>query len=198
MVFERLRQRIEVTDAEFNAIYPTAIRKQSENHWTPIAVAKAASRFLVTSRDTRVLDIGSGSGKFCLIGATHTDGHFTGVEQRLELAELTTELAHAYNLFNVKCIHGNIASITFSDYDAFYFFNSFHENIDVTNKVDDTVRVDIKFYEVYTAYMVEQLIRLPAGTRLATYYTPATIIPRCFQRVDTLYQGQLHFWEKVV
>lgn len=80
---------IEITDEEFNRIYPPKISKLAEKHFTPLAIAKAASEFLVTKPRARVLDIGSGAGKFCMVGATHTQGHFTGIEQRSGLVELS-------------------------------------------------------------------------------------------------------------
>ena len=88
MVFELLKLNIHITDEQFNTIYPTSIRRLSEKHWTPVSVAKAAAEFLVTNPGTRVLDIGSGAGKFCMVGAVHTRGFFTGVEQREELVQL--------------------------------------------------------------------------------------------------------------
>ena len=43
-------------------------------HWTPVHVARRAAQFLVTGPETRVLDVGSGPGKFCLVGALATQG----------------------------------------------------------------------------------------------------------------------------
>jgi hypothetical protein len=196
MSIEIARLRIDVTDDEFNAIYPTHVRDLSRKHWTPIAVAKTASQFLVVNSGAKVLDIGSGAGKFCLVGAAHTNGLFTGVEQRLELVTLTTNLATVYNLHNVKCIHANIISVDFSQYDGFYFFNSFQENIDIHDKIDGTVTLDAKLYDSYSIYTIEQLTRARIGIRLATYCTPLDIVPSCFHLVDSLYAERLNLWEK--
>jgi hypothetical protein len=187
---------IDVTDEEFNTIYPPWVRELSRKHWTPIAVAKVASQFLVANHDTKVLDIGSGAGKFCLIGAASTKGHFTGVEQRGELVALTRKLASLYHLSQMECIHANITSIDFSPYDAFYFFNSFQENIDIHNKIDNTIPVDLKFYDDYTRYTIEQLSRARVGVRLATYCTPFDVVPRCFELIDSLFAGRLNHWQK--
>src|SRR5690606_3892441 len=128
MVFKLLRLNIDVKDDDINAIYPEKIRRLARQHWTPVGVAKRAAEFLADTPGARVLDIGSGAGKFCLVGATYTRGHFTGVEQRGKLAALSNRLAETYNIHNVNFIHQNIMSISFSDYNAFYFYNSFHEN----------------------------------------------------------------------
>ena len=74
-----------IEDEKFDLIYPAQIRQLSALHWTPVAVAAEAAKFLVTAPETRVLDIGCGPGKFCLVAASLTDGHFSGVEQRNDL-----------------------------------------------------------------------------------------------------------------
>jgi tRNA A58 N-methylase Trm61 len=190
------RLRLDVTDDEFNEIYPANIRELSRMHWTPIAVIKAASQFLVTHAGARVLDIGAGAGKFCLAGAAHTNGDFTGAEQRLELVELTNQLAQQYGLSNARSIHANITTLNFRDYQGLYFFNSYYENIDIYNKIDDAVLSNIGLYEKYTLYTIEQFRNVLPGTRLATYCTPMSMVPKSFQMKDSLFGDRLHLWEQ--
>jgi len=197
MVFELLKLNIDITDDDFNAIYPEKIRILAKKHWTPVSVAKLASEFLVDKPRTRVLDIGSGAGKFCMIGASNTKGHFTGVEQRLDLIQISRKLSKSYYIHNVKFLHANITSIEFTDYDAFYFYNSFHENINIHNKIDDTIRLDKQLYHLYSMHIVEQFASLPLGARLVTFCSPLNIIPRTFRMLDSFKGGLLKFWEKV-
>lgn len=196
MVFEFLRLSIEVTDADFNAIYPEKIQTLSKRHWTPVRVAKTASEFLVSKPGARVLDIGSGAGKFCMIGAAHTKGYFTGVEQREDLVELAKKLSSMYRLRHVEYVHSNITAIDFRFYNAFYFYNPFYENV-CGDSIDNAVRLDIKLYDVYSSYVAEQLSGLPVGARLAVYHASSTIVPQSFKLVDTLYSGSLNLWDKV-
>ena len=58
-----------IEDEKFDQIYPARIRKLSPLQWTPVRVAAEAAKLLVTVPGTRVLDIGCGPGKFCLVGA---------------------------------------------------------------------------------------------------------------------------------
>jgi hypothetical protein len=194
MVFELLKLNIHVTDEQFNTIYPTGIKRLSEKHWTPVSVAKSASEFLVTGSGTRVLDIGSGAGKFCMVGAVHTDGFFTGIEQRAELVTLTQSLSRKYSLDNVEFIHANITAINFGQYQAFYFYNSFYENIDFGNKIDDSVLLNAGYYKAYTNYTRDQLALLPEGTRVATYWAADKFIPPGFKLVDALYDEHLKLY----
>jgi SAM-dependent methyltransferase len=197
MVFELLKLNIDVSDDTFDAIYPHTIRMLAKKHWTSVSVAKLASEFLVEKAGTRVLDIGSGAGKFCLVGAANTRGHFTGVEQRPDLIDLSRRLSDSYHIQNVKFVQANITTVKFSHYDAFYFFNSFYENINWTNRIDDAVKLDVKLYHLYSSYIVEQFATLPLGARLVTYCSPQTIIPSTFKLQDSLRGGLLKFWEKI-
>lgn len=151
MIFKYLKLNLNVEDYEFNAIYPEQIRKLAEKHWTPVEVAKIASKFLVDKAGAKVLDIGSGAGKFCLVGSSLTKGDFSGVEQREYLCKLSNSLSQHYRLPNVKFIHSNITSINFKEYDAFYFYNSFFENIDNYGEaiIDNTVELSPRLYHMY-------------------------------------------------
>lgn len=197
MIFEYLKLNINVNDDEFNAIYPEYVRKLALRHWTSVSVAKQAAEYLVNKPGTKVLDIGSGPGKFCLVGASCTKGHFTGVEQRSGLVELSRKLARYHRIQNVNFIHANIISVKLKEYDAFYFYNSFHENIDHTAKIDNTVNVSCELYNVYHMYLYEQLSNSPYGSRLVTYWSSLKEVPSSYQLQYSLYDGSLKFWKKI-
>jgi SAM-dependent methyltransferase len=197
MIFELLKLNIDISDEEFNLIYPDPIRALAKKHWTSVAVATVSSEFLVDRPGTRVLDIGSGAGKFCLVGASNTQGHFTGVEQRSDLVDISNNLADEYAIENAKFVHNNITEIDFKNYDAFYFYNSFYENIDTENSIDKTIRLDEDLYHEYSIYLAAQFSDLPIGTRIVTNCSPLTITPTCYKLQFSMRGGLLRFWEKV-
>lgn len=197
MIFQQIRQNIDVKDTVFNELYPPNIKVVAEKHWTPVAVAKMAAEYLVEKPGTKVLDIGAGAGKFCLVGAASTQGFFYGVEQRASLTKISRKIAVRHNIANVEFIHSNIDKISFSEYEAFYFFNSFFENIDTSNPIDDTILPDIDLYHAYSDYVKEQLNKTPVGTRLVTYWSKWDEIPTNFEFVDSDCNGFLSFWQKV-
>lgn len=184
------------TDDEFDAIYPRNLRRVSDRHFTPIAVAKKAASFLATHRGARILDVGSGAGKFCLVGAAATQGHFVGVEQREELVLLSNALAGELRIDNVRFVHSNIMSVPFSDFSAFYLFNPFFENVRSHERMDDSVLMNPSLFNSYTSYTRTQLSAMPDGTRVATYYTSPSLIPPGYERVDASADGHLLFWQK--
>lgn len=197
MIFKRLRSGLEVADHDFDNIYSARIRAVSEFHFTPVDVAKTAARFLAARPGTKVLDIGSGAGKFCMIGAACTDGHFTGVEQRESLWMLSQELAKHYALPNTNFIRSNITEIAFQAFDAVYCFNPFYENIFQNDPIDDSVSLDKALYTTYSWYVREQLDQMPVGTRLATYFSYAVEVPGSYRIQSTAFDRKLKLWEKV-
>jgi SAM-dependent methyltransferase len=187
---------VDGTDREFDAIYPRSIRRHAEQHFTSLSVARRSAAFLASEPGSKVLDIGSGAGKFCLVGAVTTNGHFTGVEQRKELVDLSARLALTYKIKHVNFVHGNVMGIDFNAFDAFYIFNPFYENVHAGSSMDNTVLLSPSLYESYSSYTSAKMAALPVGTRLATYYTSPSIVPQSYEEVDSFEDGKLKFWTK--
>lgn len=196
MIFEKIRAGEAVDDREFNAIYPAAIRSLAGIHFTPLAVAKLAARYLAVLPGMKVLDIGSGAGKFCMIGSVWTEGHFTGVEQRVKLHSLARRISKRHGLTRVNFIHANITDIDFAAFDAFYLFNPFYENIDRTGPIDDSVELKRHLYFQYSSYVKRGLEKMPAGTRLVTYFSYKEEIPPAFELQLEGLEGKLKMWKK--
>lgn len=184
------------SDEEFDAVYPLKIQTLSGTHWTPVEVAKLATDFLVQKEGTKVLDIGSGVGKFCLVAAALSSGYITGVEQRESLVRVSNKIAQRYQLDRAEFIHDNILSINFQNYDAFYFFNSFEENRDHSNLIDDEVSYSNQLYDDYSNYLYEQFDLLPLETRIATFCSESDIIPESYVMVRAERKGKLKLWIK--
>ena len=186
------------SDKIFNSLYPKPIQEVAEKHWTPLEVAKKAATFLATSPDVKILDIGSGSGKFCLTAAHyHPLTFFYGIEQRANLVELSTDLAVKLQLANVSFICNNITNIDFGKFDHFYFYNSFYENITGTQKIDSSIKYSEELYNYYNRYLHKQLDKKPPGTRLVTYHSFGIETPSGYEIVHTDYNEFLKFWVKV-
>lgn len=186
------------SDLIFNSLYPKPIQEVAEKHWTPINVAKKAAAFLAASEGTKVLDIGSGCGKFCLVAANdHPLTNFYGVEQRQNLVDLSTELGKELQLENAFFICENICNIDFEKYDHFYFYNSFYENVPGTQKIDSSIKYSEELYNYYNRYLYRQLKKKPKGTRLVTYHSFGSEIPNGYEVVNTDYNEFLKFWIKV-
>lgn len=197
MTFDNDKLNVEIEDSLFNEMYPKSIKELSSRYWTPVDVAKLAADYLVDMPNKKILDIGAGAGKFCFVGAMSTQGMFYGVEQRKSLIKLSERLALKHNINNVKFIHSNITQISFSDYDAFYFYNPFQENIDTSCPIDNSVLLKEELFHLYTNYVRDQLSKTPIGTKLVTYWSNWNEIPENFDLEFTAYSGFLSFWKKM-
>src|ERR1700758_5345301 len=74
------------TDSQLHALYPEPIQLLACRHWTPLKITQMVVSFLAPHPGVKVLDIGSGVGKFCLAGAYYKPyASFFGIEQRKDL-----------------------------------------------------------------------------------------------------------------
>ena len=185
-----------VEDAKFDSVYPPLIRELSPVFWTPVHIAAEAAKLLVSTPGTRVLDIGSGAGKFCLIGAQLTEGQFTGVEQRPALLAAARQAAAELRLDDVRFIEANVMEVSFAEYDAFYIFNPFEENMFSAHKIDSAVPLSLDLFKRYTSYVAAELGARPIGTRVVTYMGYADEIPSCYTCESTLFGDDLKLWIK--
>jgi len=158
-----------VSDLEFDRLLPAEARAPSERHWTPVDTATLAARLLTETGASRVLDVGSGVGKFCIIGALTTRATFTGIEQRPHLVEIARGLARRHAVPRVRFIHGKMEHLDWSSFDAFYFFNPFHEHLtDLCDPIDDSIEFSRSWHAYYTTIAREKLMALPVGVRVVT------------------------------
>ena len=185
-----------VTDEAFDALYPYSIRIVAKRHWTPIHVARLAAAFL-SKKGGKVLDIGSGAGKFCITAAAaHPNIQFYGVEQRPHLVRHAGRVQKKFGLGNATFINSNFTEIDLGVFDHFYFYNSFFENIDNIDKIDSHVPYSEAHYVYYVEYLKNSLKALPAGTRIVTYHSIKDEIPQEYYLVEKHEGGDLNFWEK--
>jgi SAM-dependent methyltransferase len=171
LVFERIRSHQPVHDVEFDRIFPLEFQSLSPTFFTPTEIAVRAAELLVTDADTKVLDVGSGVGKFCLIGALSTRGWFYGVEQRKRLVDLAKSIADDFEIPRVDFLEGDARRLDWRCFQSFYLFNPFVEHL---YKEGDRLDQSIGFSEDAYLEMVRgvqiRLHRLPVGTRVVTYH----------------------------
>lgn len=158
-------------DELLDGLYPPEFRRFRRQHTTPVEVAARAAAWLAPTPDARVLDVGSGAGRFCVTGALTTLGHFTGVEQRGWLVEAAREAASKLGVTRAEFVNGDIRSLDWTAFEGFYLFNPFGENyLPDDEQIDhaevrarDRMDADISFVE-------QQLVRAPFGTRVVTWH----------------------------
>ncbi len=198
-IVEDLRGGKRVTDFRFDQVYPPTIRKLSGTHWTPVEVAVRAAELLATTEKTRVLDIGSGSGKFCTIGTLFTRAHFIGVEQRPHLTEVARKIAEELGAAQASFIDGNMIDLDWSFFDSFYLFNPFYENQVKSIRIDDTVSHNEDKFQRYVETVRTKLRLARPGTKVATYHGFGGNMPLGYHlaRKERLGSSFLELWVKL-
>lgn len=186
-----------LTDASFDWLFPERIQQMSKRHWTPVGTAKSAAAFLASEEGGKILDIGSGVGKFTLIGAHYYPGSiFYGVEQRSELHHYALAAKEYTKTDNSAFIEGNFTQVNLADYDHFYFYNAFFENLDPGNSMDQQIDYSISLYRYYSRYLYRELDNRPAGTRLVTFHSLQDEVPSGYQLINASEDSLLKMWMK--
>jgi SAM-dependent methyltransferase len=151
---------------------------------------------LTENNEKRILDIGSGVGKFCIAAASHVDSHFYGVEYRKSLVQVGKHIAKHYQLNNVTLQNANILDIDFSNYDGYYIFNPFYENLEKTKRLNDEVKLEAELYQVFLKYTDDQLDKAKVGTKLVTYHGNNFEVPNSYTKINDAFNGDLKLWLK--
>jgi SAM-dependent methyltransferase len=193
-----LQQRLVIEDAQFDMLFPPTLRWLSARHWTPVEVALRAAELLVEGPQSKILDVGSGVGKFSLIGALTTPGFFAGVEQRPTLVAAAQQAAHRLGVTRASFLARNMEEVDWRKFDAFYLYNPFYENLDGTTKIDDAVICDDCLFPYYIEIVQRKLSELRVGTRVVTYHGFGGSFPSGYERAlqEPFRDDFLEMWTK--
>ncbi len=126
-VAEVLTRGEPVSDAAFDELFPSAVRQASVVCWTPVEVVREVVRLIRPTESTRLLDIGSGPGKFCSIAALLAPGSYTGIERSPELHQVAVETRRRLGAERATLLLGDALDLDWGNYDVLYFFNPFQE-----------------------------------------------------------------------
>jgi len=188
------------SDDAFDALYPREVRAVSRRFWTPLDTARRAALLLADAGATRVLDVGSGVGKFALVAAASAPQlEVVGIEQREHLVLVARAAASRLGLRNVRFVLGDATEMSWSEFDGFYFYNSFAENLfDRGDRLDDRAVLSFARFarDVQRTYAALRVAR--TGTAVATFYGSSGRVPCSYQLVHQAAAGSgwLRLWVK--
>lgn len=187
-------------DDVFDHQLPRRMQMKSALHFTPVAVARRAAHLLAPEPGMRVLDVGAGPGKFCMVAAREVPTcTFTGVEIRPHLVKLARKLAARIGATNTMFIEGNAMDVDWSAFDAFYFYNPFAEQLhDKAFVLDRTMAVTPSRFLEYVVGARQRLAAARIGTRVVTYHSFGAPAPFGYDLMETHEIGtdRLELWIK--
>lgn len=180
---DALQRRAEVSDAELDQVFPEELRDRSQLHWTPVATALRAAELLAPTPGTRVLDVGAGVGKMCLVGALATGATWWGVEQDPVLVQAANHAAWALDVGrHTHFVVGDGSRLAWEEFDALYFYNPFGMLM-LAPHASPFVRYATM---QSTLRRIEQrLAATRPGTRVVTYYGYGGKLPAGYTRVSS-------------
>lgn len=159
-------------DRQFDRLIPHELRHLSSMHWTPVQVAARAASLLCATPRTRILDIGSGIGKLCTIGALSTFGTWVGVEQHGPLVKSALDLARTLGVADrTQFVQADAFSIDWFDYDALYFYNPFELSLFGESPLR-TLQIE---------RVQQRLAAVPSCTRVVTFNGFGGVMPPSFE-----------------
>lgn len=198
-IISDLSNQIEVPDSVFDStIFPEEMQELSKTHWSPIKVTLEAIKMIAPSKRTRVLDIGSGCGKFCLVAGLSSLGNYFGIEIRPNLYEIANRKKEKLNVENVEFLLGDMTKLDWSKFDAFYLYNPFFENIASYNHIDHSIPLATEHFVRYTATVTAKLRKCKVGTKVVTYHGFGGDMPNDYfcEARKKAGSGELNLWVK--
>lgn len=165
-------------DRSFDALAPEELQHLSRSHWTPVDVAIRAATLLCPTAETRVLDVGAGVGKLCVVGAMGGAGTWLGIEQHAPLVDASRMLARKFGVAErASFLHGDALGIDWGGFDAIYLYNPFELPVfPMTPGAPIDRRVQV-------ARVQDRLAALPARVRVVTLHGFGGVMPGSFELV---------------
>jgi SAM-dependent methyltransferase len=199
-VVEAVKSGVCPSDQAFDRFLPERLQLISARYWTPVGVAMCAGRWLDELKIRSVVDIGSGSGKFCLVAALASRCAFLGVEQRHDLVAVARKLAKLYHLqHRVAFIEDTFGDAPPPGAEAYYFYNPFVESmVDEDGWLDDTVEHSEARHARDLLAVEHWLGQAPLGTYVLTYNGIGSELPHCYDevRTDLTFLCPLRLWQR--
>jgi cyclopropane fatty-acyl-phospholipid synthase-like methyltransferase len=196
MIASALRHGSPLADPMFDLIFPAEQRLRSWVHWTPIDVALRASALLAVRPGARVLDIGAGVGKLCLIGALTTDASWFGIELDANMVDAARAAAALLGVEQrATFVRADATLVEWDTVDSIYLFNPFAEGL-FAHASDPLERRDT--YVAYVAAVQRRLHAAPGGTRVVTYFGFGGEMPPGYELVhrELARDDELCVWER--
>lgn len=187
-------------DRFFDRFLPEDLKALSSDQWTPLEVVSSVMTWLQELGVQRVVDIGSGPGKFCVAAALISGCELVGLEQSPRFVAVARHLAELFGVqHRASFVHGALGDGELPSADAYYLYNPFAQHLFAP--ADDFCRGATPNYERYrrdVALAQDTFRRAPPGTIVLTYNGFGGLMPGSYElcRVSRELPCVLRMWRK--
>jgi predicted O-methyltransferase YrrM len=199
-IADALRRGERPSERHFDRFLPAALRGAPSAHFTPLAVALTAVRWLREMGAKTIVDVGAGAGKFCVVAALASDCEVTGIEQRPRLVHAARELAALFGAEDrVRFLEGELGRDPLPIADAYFLFNPFGENVlAAADCIDHDVELSKRRYLREVAWLERQLMLARPSICVVDYAGFGGRMPASYRRlrVDMQQRYCLQLWQK--
>jgi SAM-dependent methyltransferase len=188
-----------VRDEEFDRVYDGRWREPSATHWSSTRIIQRVVTLLSLREGEVVLDVGSGVGKFCLVGALITPAQFVGIERRPGLVEAAEHARRRLRAERARFLCDDALNADWSAFDCIYFFNPFEEHLMPPSvRIDDSTELSQSEYVDSVDSAQTKLEALKPGTRVAHFWGYGAEMPASFTLLEREQHGTgvLEVWRK--
>ncbi len=195
---EALQRGRTVREDAFDGMLEERWRAHSEVHFTPLDVCRRAAAWLSPSGGGRVLDVGCGTGKFCVVASLVSSAHFVGVEQREALVLQARAVARRVGS-RAEFIHADAFDVDWDFFTGLYFYNPFDEiRTGETSRLDATLPQSDERFHACVAEVQARLEQLKPGTRVVTFHGMGGPLPSSYRlaQAQMVGAGMLELWLK--
>lgn len=201
---EDLRQSLAAgwpaSDDAFDRIYPISVRKLLSTYASPVAACRRAAAFLAGgSAEQAILDVGSGAGKFCLIGALTTTASYSGLDARPFLVDAATNATGALRASRTGFTTGHLFALDWRCFNGLYLDEPFSALIDSSLRSAPTLPASVWDYDKAVEEANKILGDMPLQTRVATYGEACVEFPEGYELIEEERIGEkpLRLWLRV-
>lgn len=186
---------IKQLENEFNHLLPVEYRNLDKLFWSDTQSISKACEWLQNC--TNIIDLGSGIGKFCMIGTQILSSNFFGIESKIGLYEIANNLLSNYLQAKVQFKNEDLFNIDLQPYDGIYIYNPFVELISTGQRIDDSIPLDEEKYNSLHENLEEKLTTCSKDTLIVNNSPINDYFNHHFAFIDNLEDSNLTLWKKI-
>ena len=183
-------------EKQFLELLPDSLRDLDYEYWSDFSQIEQSCKWLKNCAN--ILDVGSGVGKFCIIGTQLLSSNFFGIEKNRRLhTQANVTLSHLTK-HRVNFILGDLFKLPLSRYDGLYIYNPFVENISIGKKIDNSIAYDEKLYNDLHDQLMIRLDLLKSDSLVVNNSLVTDYFSDKFELVDVHSDPSLTLWKKII